>query len=281
MSYRADRHRTAEVAVSRVELMGLPIDAYTPTGLTEHLVETARRGHGGYLVTPNLDHLRTVTKSQMSRAMALRADIRVADGMPLLWASRIQGTPLPSRVAGSDLIYTLSDAASENRLRIHLIGGDPGTADAAAAVLCERHPDLVIAGTYCPPHGFEEDADELRHIRRILLDSRPDFVFVGLPFTKATAVAEIARNALPGTWFVGLGVSFSFVCGDVHRAPRWMQRLGLEWCHRLLQEPGRLARRYLLEGIPFVFQLLADSAVYRVRRDARPGIPSAATAGRR
>src|SRR5262249_36125531 len=107
-----------EPEVSRIELMGLPIDAYTPPELTRHLVQTARAGRGGYVMAPNLDHLRTVAKSEVSRAMALSADIRVADGMPLMWASRLQGTPLPGRVAGSDLIYTLSDAAAKNGLRI-------------------------------------------------------------------------------------------------------------------------------------------------------------------
>jgi N-acetylglucosaminyldiphosphoundecaprenol N-acetyl-beta-D-mannosaminyltransferase len=99
--------------------------------------------------------------------------------------------------------------------------------------------------------------------REALISAQPDFVYLGLPFPKASALVADLRPHLPRTWFLGLGISFSFVCGEVERAPRWMQSSGLEWLHRLRQEPRRLARRYLVEGGPMAMRLFWRS--YRER----------------
>jgi N-acetylglucosaminyldiphosphoundecaprenol N-acetyl-beta-D-mannosaminyltransferase len=105
-------------------------------------------------------------------------------------------------------------------------------------------------------------------MRDALVAADPDFVYLGLPFPKASALAAELRRSLPHTWFLGLGISFSFVCGEVDRAPTWMQKGGLEWIHRLRQEPRRLARRYLVEGGPFALRLFWTS--YRERRAGAP-----------
>ena len=120
-----------------------------------HLIDESSAGDGGYVVTPNLDNLFAVSRDRELRDRALAAEIRVADGMPLVWASRIKGDPLPGRVAGSDLILGLADAIAAAGKTLFLLGGEPGTADRAASALRERSPGLRIAGTYCPPHGFE------------------------------------------------------------------------------------------------------------------------------
>ncbi len=250
--------------------MGLPIDSFTADQLVEHLMAKSRLGMGGYLMTPNVDNLRTVTRSAESLKRALRADIRVADGMPLIWASRIQGTPLPGRIAGSDLIFSIAESTAVSGQRLFLLGGNPGTARRAASGLCERFEGLNVVGTYCPPLHFERDPEELERIRREVSRARPHFVYLGLPFDKASALAADLRSVLPGAWFIGLGISFSFVCGDVSRAPVWMQRSGLEWLHRLAQEPGRLVRRYLIEGFPFVLRLMLSAFVNRLQLP-RPG----------
>lgn len=207
--------------------------------------------------------MRSIRRDPLLRAQSLAATIRVADGMPLIWASKVQGSQLPARVAGSDLITTVSAAAADAGRSIFLIGGDPGTADAAASILRQRYPALAVTGTHCPPHGFESDPDQLRRVRARLAEAAPDFVYVGLPFAKASLLVDHARTALPHAWFLGLGISFSFLCNDVSRAPGWMQRTGLEWLHRLGQEPRRLYRRYLLEGLPFAALLLFDAWRHR------------------
>jgi N-acetylglucosaminyldiphosphoundecaprenol N-acetyl-beta-D-mannosaminyltransferase len=183
--------------------------------------------------------------------------------MPLMWASRLQGTPLPERVAGSTLTITLAAAAARADASLFLIGGNPGTADAAARTLSKLNPGLRVAGTICPSFGFEEQEGAVDEIARALELAAPDIVFVGLPFPmQVRLIAQLGPNA-PSSWFFGCGVSFSFIAGEFSRAPRSIQRLGLEWAYRLWQEPGRLWRRYLLVGIPFVLELLASALASR------------------
>jgi N-acetylglucosaminyldiphosphoundecaprenol N-acetyl-beta-D-mannosaminyltransferase len=185
--------------------------------------------------------------------------------MPLIWASRIQGTPLPARVAGSDLVVTLASALAKADRTLFLLGGQPGIAVRAADSLRERNPGIQVVGTHCPPYGYEDDPIAMDKIRSSLAQAKPDFVYVGLPFPKASALVAELRDALPQTWFLGIGISFSFICGDVVRAPRWVQRTGLEWVHRLIQEPRRLGRRYILEGLPFAAQLMLSASAKRRR----------------
>ena len=151
--------------------------------------------------------------------------------------------------------------SAKRGLSVFLLGGSPGAAEGAAAVLGERYPSLTVAGTYCPPHGFEQDEAELKRIERAVVEANPAIVFVGLGSPKQERLIERLRERLPGAWWLGVGVSFSFLCGQVRRAPRWMQVIGLEWVHRLAQEPRRLARRYLVEGLPFAAWLLGRSAL--------------------
>jgi N-acetylglucosaminyldiphosphoundecaprenol N-acetyl-beta-D-mannosaminyltransferase len=186
--------------------------------------------------------------------------------MPLIWASRLQGTPLPERVSGSHIIWSIPRAAAERGRSVFLLGGAPGAADACAQVLRSRFPALVITGTYCPPFGFENSDAEMAKIREAVAASPADIVFVALSFPKGERLIERIRAAAPRAWWIGVGISFSFVAGDVKKAPRWLQVAGLEWMHRLVQEPRRLARRYLVDGLPFAARLLTGSAWRGLRR---------------
>lgn len=255
-----------EAPLRQVEVMGIPLHTFTMESVIRHLINESAAGDGGYVVTPNLDILFAVSRNRELRDRALAAEIRVADGMPLVWASRIKRDPLPGRIAGSDLILELADEIAATGKRLFLLGGEPGTADRAASILSARSSGLQIAGTYCPPHGFEHDGAEMARIQAAVVAAEPDFVYLGLPFSKACALTDALRPRLRHTWFVEVGVSFSFVCGEVERAPQWMQRGGLEWIHRLYQEPHRLARRYLLDDGPFALRLFWTS--YRERRAA-------------
>jgi N-acetylglucosaminyldiphosphoundecaprenol N-acetyl-beta-D-mannosaminyltransferase len=212
----------------------------------------------------NLDVLRRVVRDPGQRALVERADLATADGMPLIWASRLQRTPLPERVSGSSLVRTLSEAAGEVGASVFLLGGDEGVAEAAAAQLQREAPRVIVAGTHCPPRGFEDEPHELAAIEAALERARPDIVFVGLGFPKQEHLIQGLAPRFAQIWFVSCGISLSFVSGDVQRAPRWAQQLGLEWLHRLAQEPRRLARRYLVEGVPFLGRLLANALRQRI-----------------
>jgi N-acetylglucosaminyldiphosphoundecaprenol N-acetyl-beta-D-mannosaminyltransferase len=245
--------------VERIDLMGLPVDPVTSEDAVTTVTDELERGQGGWVITPNLDHLRSYRRHPELREHFHRADLVLADGMPLVWASRLQATPLPERVAGSDLIWSLSREAAERGASVYLVGGNPGSAEAAAGVLQDAAPGLEVAGTHSPPMGFLDDAGERRRAEEEVAAGDPDIVYVGLPLDKQVELIPQLRKRLPNAWFLGLGISFSFVCGEVRRAPDWMRATGLEWLHRLSQEPRRLARRYLVDGPPFMVALFAHS----------------------
>jgi N-acetylglucosaminyldiphosphoundecaprenol N-acetyl-beta-D-mannosaminyltransferase len=248
-----------------VELLGLRLDRVSEAEAIDHVIGALDAGRGGWLLAMNLDTLRQYARSEELPALFERADLIVADGMPLIWASRLAGTPLPARVAGSDLIWSLTAEAARNGRSVFLLGGAPGVCERAADALRARSPGLAVAGTHSPPYGFESDAAELDAIRARLREARPDVVYVGLGFPKQERLIAQLRDELPRSWFVGVGISFSFVTGDVPRAPAWLQRIGLEWVHRLTKEPRRLARRYLVDDLPFAARLAAHSLARRAR----------------
>ena len=251
--------------------MGLPFQRLDQRTLVRLFLEGVRGRNGGWIVTPNLDILRRFTSSPESRELTLAATHRVADGLPIVWASRIAGTPLPERVPGSDLVLSMPRAAGRAGLSMFLLGGNPGVATVAARRLQARFPGLRGVESYCPPFGFEDDPEELERIRRMLRRARPALVMVGLGFPKQERLIRALRSELPGTWFVGVGISLSFLAEEQPRAPALLQRLGLEWMHRLMHEPRRLFRRYVVQGIPFGLRLLGWALAHRLSSRAVTG----------
>lgn len=256
----------------KVELAGVRFDAITERECIDRLLRSLADRRGGWIATLNLDQLRWITRSPEHAKLCARATMRVADGMPLVWASRLQGTPLPERVTGSNLISSLSAAAAENGYSVFLLGGERDTAADTARVLRQRHPHLRVSGTLAPEIDLANRQLDLDAIVATLAGARPDIVYVALGKAKQEQLIDLLQPHLPQTWFIPVGISFSFVSGAVRRAPESIQRLGLEWAHRLWQEPHRLARRYLIEGIPFGAGLLLRAAVLgrQRRRSIRP-----------
>jgi N-acetylglucosaminyldiphosphoundecaprenol N-acetyl-beta-D-mannosaminyltransferase len=256
-------------AFDRVHLDGTGFDRITEEEVVAVVREAIDLGRGGRILTPNVDILRQAQVDGAVRAYLDDADLVVADGMPLVWASKLSGTPLPERVAGSSLIWSLSRGLAHDARSVFIVGGSPATAGAkdgatrAAARLARDCAGLRIAGTLCPPYGFERDAQAYADVCRKVADAEPDLVFVGLGFPKQEAVITRLRAALPQAWFIGCGAAVNFVAGDVDRAPRWMQKTGLEWAHRLGTEPSRLAGRYLKHDAPYAMRLLAGAATTR------------------
>src|ERR1700677_411596 len=253
-----------------ISLEGVRIHQIDERTCIEHILKELAAGRGGFVVTPNLDHLRRCRRNVSFSVLVAEASLVVADGMPLVWASRLQGTPLPQRVAGSDLISTLSAAAAGQGRSIFLLGGADGTAVEAAKILQGQFPQLKVAGTLCPRVGFENDEKSMREITAALQAARPDIVYVALGSPKQEQVIDRIRRAMPQTWWLGVGVSFSFFFGHVKSAPNWMRRWGLEWIHRLGQEPRRLFKRYLVVGIPFGVKMLGMASLRGVRNRVLP-----------
>lgn len=220
------------------------------------IIDGIDRQVGGRLVTANLDILRQCRMDSGSAGLVHGADLVVADGTPIVWAARLARRPLPERIAGSDLIWSLSRRAADTGHSVFLLGGSADCAERAAHVLAESSVGLKVAGWICPPMGFERSPDVVASVADALADAEPDIVFVGLGFPKQDFVIEQIRGALPTSWFIGVGVSIDVVGGKVRRAPTWTHRLGLEWMYRLTQEPRKLARRYLIDDLPFASVLI-------------------------
>ncbi|MGI9601940.1 MAG: WecB/TagA/CpsF family glycosyltransferase [Acidimicrobiales bacterium] len=254
------------VSPTRVDIGGVSIDVVTIDDAAHLIAESAEARRGGYVMTHNLEHLWLRENDPDFDRRSSEADLVVADGMPLVLASRLQGTPLPERVGGIDLFERLIEEAARRRLPVYLVGGTGTIADRAADVLGERHPGLNVVGAHAPPDDLSTQPELIANEVRRVSEANPALVFVGLPSRLQAVMAEQFRDSLPEAWVQGVGVSFSFITGDVHRAPVWIQRLGLEWLHRVLQQPD-LSKRYFVRCIPVGVRLVLGSIRNRFRRN--------------
>ncbi|MHB1430672.1 MAG: WecB/TagA/CpsF family glycosyltransferase [Streptosporangiaceae bacterium] len=255
---------------ARVRVGGPAFDLLTHAELLDRVAEAIGHGSGGTIVTPNIDICRQVRRDRASRALVADATLVVPDGMPLIWASRLAGRPLPERITGADLIFSLSQRAAAEAWPIFVLGGLPGsggepsTARRAADSLAIRYRGLSVVGSWSPPLNFDPVAADIGDLLRELVRGDPVLVFVGLGFPKQERLIARLAPHLPRTWFVGCGAAVPLAAGMVRRAPGWLQRAGLEWAFRLASEPGRLARRYLVHDLPFALRLLTVSAFRRL-----------------
>jgi N-acetylglucosaminyldiphosphoundecaprenol N-acetyl-beta-D-mannosaminyltransferase len=242
-----------------VTIYGVPLLAVNEKQCIKLIMNELESGRGGWCVTIHLSMLRQIIENAEVRKLVEQSTFSIADGISLVWASRLLGTPLPERVCGCDLIYSLTEAAASRGQSIFLIGGNPGTAEKAAQTLKQLYRNLIVAGTYYPPLGFEENPKHLEEIAEYLRSSQPNIVYVALGFPKQEQLIAKLRYICPQAWWIGVGVSFSYVAGEFKRAPRWVQKLGLETFYRVTLEPCRLAKRYLLLNPPFAAWLLISS----------------------
>jgi N-acetylglucosaminyldiphosphoundecaprenol N-acetyl-beta-D-mannosaminyltransferase len=234
--------------------------AFAPLTHAEAIAQIDRfvqEGRPRQVVTANLDFARLARRDPDFRAAIAAADLVVADGMPIVWLSRLRGTPLPERVSGIDLMDGCAELAARRGYGIFLLGAGPGIAARAATALQRRYPGLRIAGTLTPPMGVfspETDAALVKAVRA----AAPEMLFValGAPRQELWLRAHLAELGVPVC--VGVGCAFDVLSGRRSRAPRWMRRSGLEWTFRLAQEPRRLWRRYLLGDLPLFARMLGE-----------------------
>ena len=245
----------------RIKLCGIEVDTYTFDEVMRIILDQATPSHNttqkpSFVVTPNVAHLVTLQHDPEFRQIYTQALLAVPDGVPLLWAAKLLKSPLGGRVNGTDLFEQLTAMAADRGLKVFLLGGRSGAASRAEEILTQRHPNLNVVGTYSPPFGFESNLDEIHRINTLIHDSNPDILFVGLGAPKQEKWIAHHYESLGVPVSIGIGVSFEFVAGMVKRAPRWMQKTGLEWLFRLISEPGRLWKRYLVGNIYFMYLVL-------------------------
>lgn len=249
----------------RVELLGVAVDDVDEAEVVEEIASGADAGRGGWVVTPNVDILRRLVADPELRAQVASADLVLPDGMPLVWASRLRGTPLRARVPASALVLPLARALAARGIGLYLLGAAPGVAEEAGAALERVAPGLLVAGCHAPPLGFERDPAEIATIEALLETARPGVVLCAFGCPKQERLMASLAPRFPATWFLGVGGTLTMLSGRTPLAPRWVGALGLEWLYRLALEPGRLARRYLVDDAPFALRLLAWAAAGRLR----------------
>jgi len=250
---RRSGYRTEPARLKKVQLFGMTIDGVDMSAAVKTVSQWCRgesRGRCKYVVTPNVDHAVMFQKNVGLRDAYHDASLVLADGAPVVLASRILRKALPERVAGSDLVPALFDEAarqpSTNRpLRVFLLGAAAGVGDRAAVAIHRRWAGVEVVGTLSPPLGFEHNQVENQKILQAVADCEPDLVLIGLGAPKQELWIHQHADRLQAKAALCIGATIDFLAGEKSRSPRWIQYLGLEWLHRLASEPSRLAKRYL------------------------------------
>ena len=246
--------RTTPCDWARVDLFGTTIDALRMSETLEivHAWAAVPFDRCRFVVTPNVDHTVLLQERQDLRDAYADAALVLADGWPVVAASRLVGKPLPERVPGSDLVPLLMQAASPARpLRVFLLGAAPGVGERAARNIRHQWPGVDVVGIYSPPLGFEKDADENEKILYLVEQVEPDILVVGLGAPKQELWVHANHDRLKANVALCVGATIDFLAGEKARAPRWLQRLGLEWLHRMLSDPRRLVKRYVRDAWTF------------------------------
>ncbi|MPZ68746.1 MAG: WecB/TagA/CpsF family glycosyltransferase [Actinobacteria bacterium] len=254
--------RLRPMVLDPVEVLGVPVGRMTTMEAIATVERAALEGAPALVVYVNAHTLNTASKEPAYRRLLGSAAVVLNDGAGLSVAGRLYGKPFPENLNGSDFNPEIARLAARHGWSLFLLGARPGVADRAAERLVTAIPELEIAGTR---DGFFERSDD-RVVAAQIQDSGADVVMVamGNPLQERWLAANLASTG--ARLGVGVGAFFDFTAGEVPRSPRWMNRLGIEWIYRLLQEPRRMWRRYILGNPAFLVRIVAE----RVKRPARP-----------
>jgi N-acetylglucosaminyldiphosphoundecaprenol N-acetyl-beta-D-mannosaminyltransferase len=248
----------------RVKILGCSVDRMSLGSATSRLEELIQAGGARQVIILSVPSLMHGRRHRLFRDICNGASAVLPDGVPLLWASRILGAPIPGRVAGSDLLGELSRVAEIKGYSCFLLGSTPEVVERLDRALSRRFPRLRRVGSFAPPMSPVFSTRVNDEIVRRVNAARPDILWVGLgaPRQEMWIHANLAR--LDVRLAIGVGAAFDMCSGSIRRAPAWMQKAGLEWFYRFLREPRRLFRRYFIESAPFLPLVLWQ----RIRRPA-------------
>ncbi len=256
---------TAVAPGERIRLGELWIDAVTFAGALREIERLVGALHGGVVFTPNVDHLVIAAHDESFRRAYASADLVVADGTPVLWAARLGGTPLPEKISGSDLVAPIARASAARGWRVYIVGGAPGVAARAAERLHHAH-GVNIVGTDSPAVSAAGVADDEAAVIVRIRAADPHVLLVAFGSPKQELwIGRVAASLAPAV-ILAVGAGIDFAAGVQVRAPRWISRIGLEWAFRLVREPRRLWRRYLVDDAAIVVVVLRMLRIPRAER---------------
>lgn len=236
-----------------ITIMGIPMHPWT---IDESVIEIGKRIDLGIFtqhVVINVAKLVHMQTDYSLRSAVLDCDIINIDGMGIVWGARLLGFNVPERVAGIDLFYHLLTLAEKVGYPVYFLGAKPDVIERAIIKTKECYPNLVIAGYH---HGYFWDNEE--DIVRMIQYSRAKMLFVATSSPQKEQFISRWKNSLGVDFAMGVGGTFDIIAGKTKRAPLWMQKCGMEWLYRLIQEPGRMWRRYLTTNLKYIFMLIKE-----------------------
>ncbi|HLB50071.1 MAG TPA: WecB/TagA/CpsF family glycosyltransferase [Anaerolineales bacterium] len=240
--------------IERVDVLGVHVSAINMPLALETIEDWIARRERHYVCVTGVHGIMESQQDESLRRIHNAAGLVTPDGMPLVWVSRLKGQRHVNRVYGPDLMLALCERSVAKGYRHYLYGGMEGVPERLAANLQIRFPDLQIVGTYSPRFGPINDEDDAE-ITHMINDAAPDIVWVGLSTPKQERWMAAHTDRLTAPVLIGVGAAFDFHAGLKKQAPRWMQRSGLEWLFRLVSEPSRLWKRYLINNPKFIFNI--------------------------
>jgi N-acetylglucosaminyldiphosphoundecaprenol N-acetyl-beta-D-mannosaminyltransferase len=246
------------ISERKSRLFGLEIDNLSMAETVAAIERLAGTGKHGLAVTPNAQHISLLRTDPELRAAYAAADIIVADGIPLIWMSRLLHRPLKERVAGADILPAFARVAARKGYRLAFLGAAPGVAAKAADILVRENPGLSVAAALAPARGFQADAAANAKVVAAVRAAKPDVLFVCLGTPKGEVWAWRNKEAIGVPVMVCVGAAFDFITGIQKRAPFFLQQAGLEWLYRLLHDPYRLWKRYTIGNFHFLYLAVLD-----------------------
>ena len=238
-----------------IAILGVPFDNVTTPETLAAIGKMIASGQPHYGATANVDFIVQAMKDVELRRILFDAHLVLADGMPIVWASKFLGNPLPERVTGSGMIPQLLELAEQKRWKVFFLGGTEQSVATAAEKTRAKHPKLQLVGAYSPPFKPLLEMDHADILRR-LHETKPDIVLVAFGCPKQEKWINMNYRAAGVPFMVGVGATIDFLAGTFKRAPVWIQKSGTEWIFRMVQEPKRLASRYGTGLRVFTFAIL-------------------------
>ncbi|QCP12104.1 WecB/TagA/CpsF family glycosyltransferase [Pseudoduganella umbonata] len=244
----------------RISLMGCQVDNLTMEETLQKVEEFIIDGTPHQHVVVNVDKLVKASRDSQLRKIINDCALVNVDGMPVVWASRLLGKPLKERVAGVDLFEALMRRAGEKGWRVFLLGAREEVVSAVATTYQRKYPRLELAGYR---NGYWKGEEEERQVVEQIRDSRADLLFVAISSPKKEQFLGRYQAEMKIPFAMGVGGTFDVSIGRVKRAPVWMQRNGLEWFYRFLQEPRRMFRRYFIDDMAFFWLFIKEMTAKR------------------
>jgi len=241
------------VVKKRIKFLSIPLDPWTMDETVQKIRLLLRQGEVTQHVVINVAKIVSLRNDSLLKNAVINSDIINADGMGVVWGARFMGFDVPERVSGIDLFYRLLGLSAEEEFPVYFLGAESEIVNKTSKILKKNYPSLIIAGFH---DGYFWD-DEQKMVNKIN-DSGAKLLFVAITSPKKEKFINKWQNQLGVDFVMGVGGTFDVVAGKVERAPVWMQNYGLEWLFRVIQEPRRMWKRYLVSNAIFIWLLVRE-----------------------